>query len=295
MCLRLTKVSIGVCVKNGEKFIVNAINSILDQDFSHNQMEVIFVDDGSTDRTLQIMNDYAQKMDITAKVFTHEWKGLGATRNVVLNHATGEYIIWVDSDMVLTKSFVRKQVTFMDKNPTVGIAKGSYGLYETSSLVAYLENVDAKVKQLEVTEVFSEALGTGGSIYRIEALRKIGGFDEKITGVGEDMDAEHRISKDGWLLKVTPAEFYEIRRTSLGDLWKEYLWHGSGGGQIVHKVDPKSLLYRLFPPTAILTEFIRSRTAYKISHRKIVFLLPLHWVFKRISWSFGFAIWRIKN
>jgi glycosyltransferase involved in cell wall biosynthesis len=291
----LTKVSIGVCVKNGEKFIVNAINSILDQDFSHNQMEVIFVDDGSTDRTLQIMNDYAQKMDITAKVFTHEWKGLGATRNVVLNHATGEYIIWVDSDMVLTKSFVRKQVTFMDKNPTVGIAKGSYGLYETSSLVAYLENVDAKVKQLEVTEVFSEALGTGGSIYRIEALRKIGGFDEKITGVGEDMDAEHRISKDGWLLKVTPAEFYEIRRTSLGDLWKEYLWHGSGGGQIVHKVDPKSLLYRLFPPTAILTEFIRSRTAYKISHRKIVFLLPLHWVFKRISWSFGFAIWRIKN
>jgi glycosyltransferase involved in cell wall biosynthesis len=78
----LTKVSIGVCVKNGEKFIVNAINSILDQDFSHNQMEVIFVDDGSTDRTLQIMNDYAQKMDITAKVFTHEWKGLGATRKL---------------------------------------------------------------------------------------------------------------------------------------------------------------------------------------------------------------------
>jgi GT2 family glycosyltransferase len=152
-----------------------------------------------------------------------------------------------------------------------------------------------KSKTARNNRSFSEALGTGGSIYRIEALRKIGGFDEKITGVGEDMDAEHRISKDGWLLKVTPAEFYEIRRTSWGDLWKEYLWHGSGGGQIVHKVDPKSLLYRLFPPTAILTEFIRSRTAYKISHRKIVFLLPLHWVFKRISWSFGFAICRIKN
>lgn len=291
----MTKVTIGVCVKNGEKLIENAINSILDQDFPHDQMDVIFVDDGSKDRTFQIMNAYAQKMDINAKVVKHEWKGLGATRNVVMNHTNGDYIIWVDCDMVLTTDFVRKQVTFMDNNPNVGIAKGSYGLYETSSLVAYLENVDAKVKQLEVTEVFSEALGTGGSIYRVEALRNIGGFDEKITGVGEDMDAEHRISNAGWLLKVTPAEFYEMRRTNWGDLWKEYLWHGSGGGQIVHKVDPKSLLYRLFPPTALLTEFLRSRTAYKLSHRKIVFLLPLHWVFKRISWSFGFAMCRIKK
>jgi glycosyltransferase involved in cell wall biosynthesis len=276
-------------VRNGESLIGNTIKSIIDQDFPHEQMEIVFVDDGSEDRTLSIIKEFVPKMDMQVKVFCQEWKGLGAARNVVVNNANGKYIIWVDCDMVLTKDFVRKQVEFMDNNANVGIAKGRYGMYDTSNLVAYLENVDAIVKHLDVHTVFSEPLGTGGSVYRVEAIKNVGGFDDNIRGVGEDMDAENRISKAGWLLKISTAEFYEIRRNTWRDLWNEYFWHGSGGRQIAHKVNPHSLLYRLFPPKVILTEFFCSCIAYRLTHKKVVFLLPIHWIFKRLAWCIGFA------
>jgi len=138
-------------------------------------------------------------------------------------------------------------------------------------------------------ETLSEPLGTGGSIYRIEAIRGVGGFDENIKGVGEDMDAEYRIRRAGWLLQTTAAKFYEKRRKDWKDLWNEYFWHGSGGRIIFNRVDPYSMLYKMFPPTIVWTVISRSCSAYKLTHRKVAFLLPFHWIFKRIAWCLGFA------
>ena len=284
------KVTVGVCARNGEDTISDAIESIVGQDFPHELMEVIFVDDGSTDRTLTIIRDYVPKMDMHVKVFHHEWKGLGYSRNVVVNNANSEYIIWVDADMILPRDFVRKQVEFMDRNPNVGVGKGRYIMYHATSLVAYLENVESVVEFFSCEQKsLSKPLGTGGSAYRVKAIKKAGGFDENIKGVGEDMDAENRIREADWLLQTSEAEFYEKRRRSWKDLWNEYFWHGSGGRKIVRRVSHFSLLFNMFPPIAILTVFSRSCHAYKLVHKKVVFLLPLHWVFKRTAWFFGFV------
>jgi glycosyltransferase involved in cell wall biosynthesis len=284
------KVTIGICVKNSEAWLKDAIESVIEQDFPHGLTEVIFVDDGSKDKTLSIINSFVPKLDIQVKVFHHEWRGLGPSRNVVVNNADAEYILWVDGDMVLSKDFVRKQVAFMDRNPDVGIAKGRYGIYNTS-FVAYLENIDAIVKFINSEQKpLSHPLGTGGSIYRTEAIKKVGGFDERIKGVGEDMDAEYRIKEAGWSLRMTSAEFYEVRRKNWKGLWNEYFWHGSGGRIIFNKVYPSSMLYKMFPPTTILIVISRSCKAYRLTHKKIVFLLPLQWIFKRIAWCFGFTM-----
>ena len=291
VALDKTKVTIGVVVKNCENTLPDAVNSIIKQDFLHELTEVLFVDDGSEDATLAVINMYLPKMPMRSRVFHHDWRGLGYSRNVVVKNAKGEYIIWIDGDMSIPIDFVSQQVEFMDRNPNVGIAKARYGIKQSASLVAYLQNIEALVELIDTKQrSLSRPLGTGGSIYRVEAIRKVGGFDHKLTGVGEDMDVEYRIGLSGWLLRVTMAEFYEKRRNNWKDLLKEYLWHGAGGRSIFNKVDPHSMLYRMFPPTMFVTLISRSCQAYKITSNKVVFVLPLQWIFKRTAWLLGFTM-----
>lgn len=286
------KVCMGVCVRNGAKLIEGAIRSIANQDFPHEFMEVIFVDDGSEDNTLSIINRWVSKMDMRTKVFHQGWKGLGAARNVVVNNTESEYIVWVDCDMEIAKDFVRRQVDFMDKNRKVAIAKGKYGMSFQSTLVADLENMEFVLSDFVKHGSTSVGpLGTGGCIYRTSVIKGIGGFDEAMVGVTEDMDAERRISESGWRLSRTDAVFYETRRGTWRSLWNEYYWHGYGGHYFAHKntIRRLSSMTRFFPPSAIVDEVLRSRTGYKLTGRKMVFLLPLHWVFKRTAWSLGFV------
>ena len=288
--LSKTIVTVGVCVRNSAATIRDTIESIIAQDYPHELMEVIFVDDGSEDDTLRIIKSYVPKMDMRVKVFHHEWRGLGYSRNVVVNNASGDYIIWVDGDMILPNDFVTKQTEFMETHKKVGIGKGQYALYNTNSLVAYLENISAIVslKNSRSERTYSP-LGTGGAIYRVEAIRKVGGFNKALKGVGEDMDAELRIIRAGWELSLTPAFFYERRRERWNELWQEYFWHGYGGSQVTNEIKEfHSVLHKFFPPIAALTIASQAIAAYKMVREKKVFLLPFHWIFKRIAWLFGF-------
>jgi glycosyltransferase involved in cell wall biosynthesis len=282
------KVTIGVCVKNCEHLIEETIKSISEQDFPHILIEVIFVDDGSEDKTVSIIQSYVPKLDIQTKVFNHEWQGLGPTRNVVVDNAKGEYIVWVDGDMLLSKDFVTKQVEFMDRNPQVGIGKGKYGMYPQESLAGTLENMEFVVTTSTLRRKGDVLpLGTGGSIYRTQAIRQVSGFDNSIKGSGEDMDAQHRISLAGWKLDFTPAVFYERRRENWKSLWREYFWHGRGSSRLLGKEKQVLDVRRFWPPLAFATEVFRLVIAYRLTSDKVALLLPLQYVFKRTAWLLG--------
>lgn len=288
-------VTIGICVRNAEATIKEAINSVLIQDFPHEFMEVIFVDDGSEDKTLSIINSYVANMDMNLKVFSYEWKGLGSARNVVVDNAEGEYIIWVDGDMILPKDHVRKQVRFMEENGAVGIAKARYEDHAGENLVEMLENAAfLAMDYIHGGKATSRPLGTGGSVYRVEAIRKVGGFDDNIRGVGEDMDAEYKVRNAGWLTYMgAPARFYERRRKTWKALWNEGFWHGYGGHFIfasarARKDNNTIAFYKLTPPAVFLAGVWYSTAAYKVMHKKMVFFLPLQYAFKRLAWLFGF-------
>lgn len=139
-------------------------------------------------------------------------------------------------------------------------------------------------------------LGTAGSIYRVDVIRQIRGFDDDLTGVGEDMNVEHRIRRIGWSTYLgSPALCYERRRNTWKDLWKENSWHGYGGHKALCKNPHIFAHYKMTPLAGLIAGVWYSIIAYKLTHRKIVFLLPLQYTFKKIAWSFGFLKGQIER
>lgn len=288
LCVK-PKVTVGVCVRNCENYIRKAIDSVLSQDFPHELMEVVFVDDGSLDETLSIIRSYVPRMDMNVKVFHHEWIGLGKSRNVVVDNASGDYIVWVDGDMVLPKNHVRKQVEFMEQNPLAGIGKAKYGFMQGENLVATLENIPFIVFDSRNGSLDSKLPGTGGAIFRVKAIHKVGGFDDRLVGTGEDQDVAYRIKAAGWRIERSSAHFYEKRVRTWRDLWRKHFWYGHGDYQLYCKNRSVFSLSRMIPFAGLVTGILCALDGYRLTGRRSVFMLPFHYAFKSTAWCFGFA------
>ena len=96
-------ISVIVPVYNIENYIIDSVDSILNQ--SYKNLEVILVDDGSTDKTGEICDDYAAK-DSRVKVFHVKHGGTSYARNIALDNMTGEYVAFVDGDDYLNKLYI---------------------------------------------------------------------------------------------------------------------------------------------------------------------------------------------
>jgi glycosyltransferase involved in cell wall biosynthesis len=280
------KVTIGLCVKNSEATIKEAIGSILNQDYPQELMEIIVVDGHSKDKTVSIIEKQVREGGIRHRFFV-ENKGLGKARQIVVDNAGGDYIVWVDGDIILAKDHVRRQVEFMENHSDVGIAGGKFVMLPNKNIIATLENIEWVIQNYECGQkATSKPLRNfcGGSIYRVKAIRQVGGFDDQIKGSGEDLDVEYRMADAGWLLYfTTDAEFHDRRKETWGGLWKENFWYGYGGHYILHKNGKR------VQASNLLAGLQRSLIAYKSTHQKIVFFLPLQYILKKVAWYFGFA------
>lgn len=97
-------VSVIIPVYNVEKYLEKCLDSIINQTYKN--IEIICINDGSTDSSLEILRKYAEK-DNRIKVVNQENKGLGATRNVGLEIAQGEFISFIDSDDFVDKNLYK--------------------------------------------------------------------------------------------------------------------------------------------------------------------------------------------
>lgn len=288
-------ITVGMCVRNSEKFVGKALNSILHQDFPQEKIQVIIVDDGSEDKTPQVVNRYIPLLGKQTRFFRTSWNGLGMARNLVVDNADGEYLLWVDADEILAENYISTQVRIMESDTDLGITAGFMMAYPRT-LVLSLELIPSMVNRFHPerprsfiwnTEKF---LGTGGTTFRLKALRQVRGFDRGFVGAGEDMEVQTRISKSGWKKKINDATFFELHGGMLtfGDLWKKYYWYGQGCHRLQTKTRAAFSVPRMSPPAGILTGVLYSLEAYKLLHQKIVFLLPIHFGFKMTAWMFGF-------
>lgn len=103
-------------VYNGEKFLAEAIDSLSSQTMQ--DWELIMVNDGSTDRTVEIVNGYG---DERIRLISQENTGEGAARNKALDYAIGEYLAFLDADDLFFPKALESNVQYLDQHPNVGV------------------------------------------------------------------------------------------------------------------------------------------------------------------------------
>jgi len=136
----MPKVSVVMGVYNGEKYLSEAIESILNQTFT--DFEFIICDDGSSDRSVQIIENYANQDNRIVFLKNNVNRGLAATLNRCIEISKGEYIARMDCDDLSLRDRFEKQVRYLDRHKEIAIVggavylfdeKGKYGLRRSKS------------------------------------------------------------------------------------------------------------------------------------------------------------------
>ena len=184
-------VSVVMPVYNREAYVKEALDSILNQSFQ--DFEVVVVDDGSTDRTPQILAEYAEK-DSRIRVITHEKnKGVGGARNTAQANAKGKYLAIMDSDDVMVPQRLERQVRAMEENPDVDAMTGRLVNLADPFEQAWAErpfeyHLSVRDDGLLVCFFFANCFGNVGSIVRRSFIVKHGIKYDETVKVAEDYD-----------------------------------------------------------------------------------------------------------
>ena len=287
-----TKVTLGVCVKNSESTIEKCLRNVINQNFPKKLIEVIVVDGNSKDKTVEIARNVISASGIVADFLSDKGEGLGVARQIVLDHAHAEYVIWVDGDVLCSRDFVKNIVAFMDQNPQVCVATGRYVYPEGAcmTLPASLQNLSKYVASIQfVSKKENRGLPPNDAcIYRLRACKQVGGFDKRITGAGEDLDIIIRMMKKGWKISVDKSAMYcAFPREKWGSLWVERSWFGKGSYYVAHKHPD----LHIQTPNILLSFIIGCREglkAYKLTLEREALLFSLYYTFVAAATLHGF-------
>lgn len=110
----MKRISVIVPVYNAEKYIARCLDSILTQ--ADNNVEVILINDGSQDSSEEIIKTYLGRYKSSIKYIKKENDGVANTRNLGLEKATGDYVIFVDADDYIDKNLFKSLERYMDQN-----------------------------------------------------------------------------------------------------------------------------------------------------------------------------------
>ena len=112
----MAKVSVIVPVYNTGKYVEKCLDSLINQTVK-NELEIIIVNDGSTDNSEEIIKKYMKKQDNQGKIkyYAKENEGIAKTRNLGIEKATSEYIMFVDSDDYIDTELIERLKPYIDK------------------------------------------------------------------------------------------------------------------------------------------------------------------------------------
>lgn len=207
------KVSIIMPCYNSEKYIEKAIQSVLDQ--TYRNFELIIIDDDSTDKTWEIIEQYAKKdFRVICTRKTENEKGISKSMNKGIEMARGEYITRMDSDDIIIPEKIFRQVQFLDKNEEYGVCSVNIAMMDNLGNI-YNENVYPEQKvPSEWTFLWTNPVPNAPCMYRTNIIK-----DNNITfsnlRTAEDYDfLEKLITKTKVYMINLPLYYYRYNEKS---------------------------------------------------------------------------------
>ncbi len=195
------KIDVIIPVWNGEKFIINAIDSVLNQTFLPHK--IIVVDDGSNDKTYSLVSKYAENSKVEIRIIKKVNGGLSSARNTGIKESTVDFVAFLDADDVWLPDKLKKQIEKynLSKFKNLGLVYCDYDVIDSKGIIKYKNYKSPLDKKKMRGKVFKKLLernqitssGSGVLIKR-EVFKAVGLFDEKLKW-GEDWDMWLRIAE----------------------------------------------------------------------------------------------------
>lgn len=195
------KGSIVIATFNGEKYILDCLKSIVNQ--TEKDFEVIIVNDGSTDKTAEIIKRYIQK-DMRFKLINKTNQGMGKSLNFAITLAKSNIIFRIDDDDIMEPKRLERQLEFLNKNRDVYFSSSFYKLINSSNkiigrkkseLISF-ENIKKKINKDIVFGIFHP-----GAVFYKEIFMDVGGYRPYFWPC-EDIDLWSRFIEYGYKFKV---------------------------------------------------------------------------------------------
>jgi cellulose synthase/poly-beta-1,6-N-acetylglucosamine synthase-like glycosyltransferase len=252
MVIDLEKVSIIVPVFNSEKAVKKCIKSLLNIDYPKKNLEIILVDDGSSDATKDVIKSYKG-----VKLIKQNHEGPAAARNNGFRNSNGKYIFFTDSDCIVSKDWIKKMVgEFRDDIAIVG---GSLVPFSFKKKSERFEQ-DRRERLYGEKREFINFLPACNMAIRRGVFERINGFDESFRYPSfEDYDLCYRTRKMGCKILYDPKiGVIHLHSLTWKGVFRRAFMHGREGvkfrnklGYPIIKEILSSLKVFLLPITAI--------------------------------------------
>ena len=235
-------ISIVVPVLNREDHIARCLDSLMELDYP--SFEIIVVDNGSTDRTREIVSQYPVKMIVEKRL------GSYSARNKGIETGQGKIIAFTDSDCIVDRSWLTNLVQGYSED-AVGAVGGQVLPYETEGLIdqflslgplqVFHSNKTVTVERKR-NRFLSGGLGSGNMSFRSNVLDEVNGFSTDLTVCG-DYDLSWTVQRAGYQIIYEPkAIVYHKLRTTLPQLVRQFFGLGESEPHLL-KMQPEGFSY----------------------------------------------------
>jgi glycosyltransferase involved in cell wall biosynthesis len=219
-------VSVVLPVCNGEPWLSRVLTAMLAEDDGR-PFEVIAIDDRSRDGSAGVLASFNR--DRRVRVVDGAGRGAAAALNLGLRLAQHPLVAQLDQDVIVEPGWLATLAGALE-DPSVGAAQGYYVTNPEAGLSARVMGLDLEQRYARIESGATDHVCTGNTVYRADALRAIGGFDESL-GYGYDNDVSYRLQAAGYRLLL-------CRDAESRHHWREGLWpylvqqYGFGYGRL---------------------------------------------------------------